>query len=94
MLKSIGSSSNPDEVERLYRQGQAWIRSYGGQLDLLLLLEAEQHARHEMEETARVLSNINNILINGIQLILNRVFHCVGFDKINDDKYVINISLY
>ncbi|GHU70597.1 hypothetical protein FACS189413_11150 [Bacteroidia bacterium] len=52
---------------------------------MLSLLEEEQVARHEMEETARVLDNIYNVFINGTQLILNHVFHCVGFDKINDD---------
>ena len=31
------------------------------------------------------LSNIDNILINGIQLILNRVFRLIGFDQINDE---------
>jgi transposase len=85
MLKSIGSSSNIDEVEQLCRKGQEWIRSYGGQLDILSLLEKEHHLSQEMEETARVLDNIDNILINGTQIILNHVFHCVGFDKINDD---------
>ncbi|GHT39198.1 hypothetical protein FACS189437_01870 [Bacteroidia bacterium] len=85
MLKSIGSSAHPDKVEQLCKKGQEWIRSYGGQLDMLSLLEEEQVARHELEETVRVLGNIDNILINGTQLILNHVFHCVGFDKINDD---------
>ncbi|GHV36670.1 hypothetical protein FACS1894180_2710 [Bacteroidia bacterium] len=31
-----------------------------------------------------MLSNIENILLNGTQLILNQVFTLVGFDKIND----------
>ncbi|KAA6323983.1 hypothetical protein EZS27_026636 [termite gut metagenome] len=52
---------------------------------MLPLFEKEHLARHEPEETARVLGNINNILINGTQLILNCVFHSIGFDTINDD---------
>jgi hypothetical protein len=41
MLKSIGSSSNPHEVVQLCRKGEEWIRSYGGQLDMLPLFEKE-----------------------------------------------------
>jgi hypothetical protein len=85
VLKTIGSSRKPDEVTQLCRDGKEWISSYGGQLDMLLLLGKAELSRYEMEETRRVLGNIDTILINGTQLILNHVFHSVGFDKINDD---------
>jgi hypothetical protein len=32
-----------------------------------------------------LLSNVENILLNGTQLILNEVFNLVGFDAIDDD---------
>ncbi|KAA6331092.1 hypothetical protein EZS27_020264 [termite gut metagenome] len=41
--------------------------------------------RLEKEEAERVLDNIDNVLINGTQLILNHVFREVGFDKIGDE---------
>ena len=85
MLKNIGSSSDPFEVAKLFEEGKAWIRNYNGQLDMLSLLEKEEQSRHELEETVRVLDNIDNILINGTQLVLDKVFSLIGFDAINDD---------
>ncbi len=32
-----------------------------------------------------LLFNVENILINGTQLILDKVFKFIGFDKLNDD---------
>ena len=32
-----------------------------------------------------LLSNVENILINGTKLILDKVFQSIGFDKLNDD---------
>ena len=81
VLKTIGSSSNPVKVEELYQQGLQLIESYGGQLNLF----SEILATRERESTLHVLSNINNILINGTQLILDRVFELVGFHAIQDN---------
>ena len=85
MLKSFGSSSDPIVIEKLRRDGKMWINSYGGQLDMLSLFEKEETARREKEEAERVLGNVENILINGTQLILDKVFNLIGFDAINDD---------
>jgi transposase len=84
-LITIGVSSDPIEIETLYRQGQQWILNYGGQQDIFAQ-EGKLHlVAQEKAEVQRVLGHIDNILINGTQLILNHVFHCVGFDKINDE---------
>ena len=40
-----------------------------------------------MEMTERVVANIDNILINGAELILNRVFDRIGFNQIEDDVF-------
>jgi hypothetical protein len=60
-----------------YRQGQEWINQYGGQIDLF-------KSQKEMQHTETLLSNIENILPNGTQLILEKVFRSVGFEQIND----------
>jgi hypothetical protein len=39
----------------------------------------------EKQVTEHLLKNIENIILNGTQLILNEVFRLVGFDAINDD---------
>jgi hypothetical protein len=41
--------------------------------------------REEKQVTEYLLSNVENILLNGTQLILNEVFKLVGFDVIDDD---------
>ena len=45
---------------------------------------AEQQ-REEKRVTEYLLNNVENILLNGTQLILNEVFRLVGFDSIDDD---------
>ena len=48
-----------------------------------------------MQVTTHLLSNIENILLNGTQLILNQVFKKIGFDSINDDilKHLVTARL-
>jgi transposase len=49
-----------------------------------VFLSAEQQ-REEKQVTNCLLNNIENILLNGTQLILNQVFKLIGFDTIDDD---------
>ena len=44
-----------------------------------------ERERDEKQVTEYLLNNLENILLNGTQLILNEVFKLVGFDAINDD---------
>jgi Transposase len=85
VLKTMGSSSDPVKEEELYQQGLHWIEVYGGQLNLFPERKQEVLAIREQESTLRILSNIDNILINGTQLILDKVFELVGFNAIKDD---------
>jgi hypothetical protein len=85
-LKTIGISSDETEISRLVSQGEKWIdkelRHRQPQLDLF---EDERHAcESELVITERIISNISNILINGSDLILDRVFDLVGFNRIKD----------
>ncbi|GHT71948.1 transposase [Bacteroidia bacterium] len=81
-VKTIGSSSDASEIENLYQQGKKWLSAYLGERDMF-----SEHTREQEEKqvTERLLCNIENILLNGTQLILNRVFQLVGFDKIDDE---------
>ena len=80
-VRTIGTSSDSEQIERLLREGQEWINTYGGQMDIFRSLEEEQQ---ETQTTEQVLSNIEHILINGSQLILHHVFAKIGFDAIDD----------
>jgi transposase len=82
VVKTIGSSSEISEIESLYRQGKKWISSYLGEQDIF---EEHDKALEEKQVAKYLLSNIENILLNGVQLILNNVFKLTGFDQIEDD---------
>jgi len=82
VLKTIGSSSDKKTIAELYQQGKKWIASYQGESDMFALLEQKEE---EQQVTDRLLSNIENILLNGPQLILNQVYRIVGFDAVEDE---------
>ena len=82
VVKTIGSSSDFLTIETLYQQGKKWISTYLGEQDLF------EQSDQEVEErliTEHLLSNIENILLNGTQLLLDRVYNATGFDAIDDD---------
>jgi transposase len=81
-LKTIGVSEDKKEIEKLFLQGKKWISQYLGEVDMFV--QSAQEAE-EKQVTEYLLSNIENILLNGTQLILDRVYHATGFDAINDD---------
>jgi transposase len=81
-LKTIGVSTNEDEIAALYLSGKKWISAHCGTRDMFVLAERE---REEKQVAEYLLNNVENILLNGTQLILNEVFKLVGFDTIDDD---------
>jgi len=92
VVKTIGSSCLTSIVDELYRQGKRWISQHLGEQDIF------EQATREAEEKQVVdylLSNVENILINGTQLILDKVFKSIGFDELNDDmlKHLVTSRL-
>jgi len=81
-LHTIGVSSDERAISELYQQGKKWIAVQTGERDMFALFEQQ---REEKQVTDCLLNNIENILLNGTQLILNQVFQLIGFDAINDD---------
>jgi transposase len=81
VIKTIGSSSDTSTIESLYIQGKKWISSYLGEQDIF---EVHDKVIEEKQVTEYLLSNVENILLNGTQLILNNVFKLTGFDLIED----------
>jgi len=81
-LKTIGVSSDSQEIEDLYFQGKKWIARQLGQRDMFL-----EHSRkvEEKEIVENLLNKIENILLNGTQMILNPLFDNIGFSAIKDD---------
>jgi hypothetical protein len=58
-LTTIDISSDADEINMLYRQGQEWINQHGGQIDMF---KSQEQMQQEKQQTETVLSNIENIL--------------------------------
>jgi transposase len=84
VVKTIGSSSDSNIVDTLYLKGKQWISSHLGEQDIFLV---HDQASEERQVTDYLLSNIENILLNGVQVILNQVFKFIGFDQIEDDTF-------
>jgi transposase len=82
VIKTIGSSSDSKTVDELYLQGKIWMSHHIGEQDIF---EQASKEADERQVTDFLLSKVENILINGTQLILERVFKSVGFDKLNND---------
>ena len=81
-LQTIGVSSDEDEIKRLCREGQIWIREHNAVADIF-----DRQNQIEVEQAAvqYFFNSIENILLNGTGLILDRVFRLIGFDRIDDD---------
>jgi len=78
-LTTIGTSDNPVEIEHLYLQGKEWIKEKTFQPELDLFGERAM--------TEKFLSNIQQILINGTELLLGNIFNKIGFDQLQDPVF-------
>ena len=88
-LVTIGFAYNEDEVENLVNEAKEWIsKEESRRLPQLDLYSEEREAcDREREEVRRVLSNVSNILLNGCDLILDRTFDWIGFNRIDDEVF-------
>jgi len=91
-LKTIGVSSDEKIITELYNQGKKWIAEQCGTRDMFDLQAQEAE---EQQVVDYLLSNIENILLNGTQIILNQVYKIIGFDAINDDilKHLVSARI-
>ena len=80
-MASSSTSWNRPERRPLCNKAAAWIRSFGGQQEF----DFDDHRGKEIEDTKRLLNNIDNILINGTQLLLGQVYDSIGFNCIPDE---------
>lgn len=80
-LKTIGVSSDPSQIHQFCREGNQWISLQSSGIDIF---DEQKQLFDEQEIIEHLLCNIENILLNGIQLILTPVFEQIGFDQIDD----------
>lgn len=76
MIRTIGSSSDSLEIARLVDEGKDWIKSRIGQVEIDFTDE-KQIAEH-------FLDSIEQITVQGTELLLGRMFDEIGFGIIPD----------
>ena len=88
-IHTVGIAKSEAEIESLMEHGRKWIRDYQERLHPTLDFAGRSgtERQREREEAERVLSSIENVLLNGCELILDRVFDLVGFDAIRDRTF-------
>lgn len=88
-LATIGIAHNEEDIGVLVNKANDWIDREKLRRHPRLDLFGEERAKCETElfRAEQMLSNISNITINGSDLILDRVFDSVGFNRIEDEIF-------
>lgn len=88
-LATIGIARSDDDVETLVKRGKEWIDREQQRRHPRLDLFGDERIRYEQERmnAEQLLNSITNITIDGADLILDRVFDNVGFNRIEDDVF-------
>jgi len=82
VLKTVGSSRDENEVERLYRKAIEQIPRLFNQLTLSLFDQEKAQQNHSVED----LSN-DDIRVIGPELVLGRIFDRIGFNQIPEPLF-------
>ena len=80
-VKKFGVAKSEAEADKLFQEAQLWLRTHDGQQEL----DFDDRRGKELEETARVVENMDSVLINGTQLLLNQVYDSIGYNRIPDE---------
>ena len=88
-VKSIGTSSNPEEIACFTEQGERYIEEENRKRCPELDFEGarERAAEAELKATEAFLSRIENVIHDAPKRILDRVFEAVGFHTVGDDIF-------
>ena len=86
---TIGISSDESVIKQFVEKGKVWISNYQRKFSPELdLFGSEKEAQtNEKEHVLQLLNHIENILLNGTELILDRVFNKIGFNQIEDEIF-------
>lgn len=82
-IKNFGHAVDEASIASLCRKASDWMLRHGGQT--VIDFDDPNPKQREIEETVRVIGNMDAILINGTQIILNKIYDSVGFNAIGDD---------
>ena len=76
LIKTIGSSDNEEEVNRLHEQGLEYVKHYQGQQSI-------DFSVNDFKNTVK--QSIKNIAIDGINLLLGKIYTDIGFDQVKNE---------
>jgi transposase len=82
VIKTIGSSKDKDEVERLYKAGLEEIPRMFNQLTLSLFEQEKEQKGHFVEDLIN-----DDIQVIGPELIFGRIFDKIGFNRIPGELF-------
>jgi transposase len=80
----VGTSTEAATIESFYQQGVCWIKQRNA---LPNIFGQYEKMKFERDNAEYFLGHIENVLLNGSGLILNRVFKLIGFDRIEDLEF-------
>ena len=80
-VKNFGTARSGEELDGLYAEACKWLRTHDGQQEI----DFDNVMGREEEEIMRVVDNIDSVLINGTQILLNRIYDSIGFNAIPDE---------
>jgi Transposase len=79
LVKTIGSSRIPNDIDKLYESGHAFIEQYAGQQ--VLQFETEQ------EIVERYFNSLQSFRLIGPELLLGKIFDEIGFNRIKESLF-------
>lgn len=80
-VRQFGVAHTEAEADALYTQAREWIRRYAGQQTI----DFGGGAVASENEVDMLVNRIDGVSINGTQLLPNRIYDSVGFNRIKDD---------
>lgn len=79
VVKTLGSSQDPQEVDQLIRRAHQWISHHLGQSEL--------DFHDEKQLYSSFISGIQQVTVVGTELLLGKLFDEIGFCQIDDDLF-------
>lgn len=79
VVKTLGSSQDPEQVNQLVRRAHQWISHHLGQSEL--------DFHDEKRVYSAFISSIQQVTVAGTDLLLGKLFDQIGFDQINDELF-------
>ena len=88
-VHKVGVASDASDVEALIALGNKWILEYEERIHPTIDFDGEKEKRRLEQSTLidEYFGRIENVQLNGCELILDRVFDLVGFGRIEDKVF-------